>query len=919
MPLAAGSRLGSYEITARIGEGGMGQVYRATDTSLKRQVAIKVLTDAVASDTDGLARFQREAEVLAALNHPGIAAIYGLERAGGTMALVMELVEGPTLADRIGEGPIPVADALPIARQIAEALEAAHEQGIVHRDLKPANIKIRGDGTVKVLDFGLAKALSADSSRGIRASASMSPTLSMHATQAGVILGTAAYMSPEQAAGKPVDRRSDLWSFGVVLFEMLTGRRAFDGETVTHVLASVLKDTPNLAALPADTPAPIRKLLRRCLEKDRRKRLADASDARLEIEDALAETSGRADTSSMPTDTLAASTAAATGPAPHARTRFAPLAIAFAAGTVVAAAATFLLVRTGAGSASAALALTYTPLAFEPGGNASPVWSPDGKGVAFAARQSENEPLQVYVRYLDSSTSTQLTHAGLGAQPVAWTTAGRIIFRSQMAPAGLWSISQTGGQAEPLLGIADGGDASSAHVSSDGSAVAYYGRGDGDKYGVWISAPAGSPPRRYAPAPFEAGIAFNQPGVQFSPDGRQLLLFRNAAKPEEAWLMPYPADPNHPPRQILQDAIGKAATTPKFCWMPDNRRIVLSMSSGSEPNRLYIADTVSGGLSLLSSGTTPEFQPAVSPDGRRVAFMEAIPDVDLLQVDVGTGAMSATVATRRNEDMAAWAMNAARLAYVTDRNGSPEIWLHQPGQPDRPIVTARDFPPDTTQWFMAPSLSPDGMRIIYERLEKSAAGPLWLSSLSGGAPVRVTNADRSGQESGGGWSPDGTWFVYWEFIGTGVALKRVRTNGQSVPEVLVPRIEESAVGRALPVWSPAGDWILHDNNGWRLLSPDGKSERDLALRALVCTFSRDAAQLYCVRTEGTGGVLFSRAVAGGPERIIARLSSSQVPSSQLNPALKMTFTPDGKSLTFSALKRESSLWLLDGLEVRRSK
>src|SRR5215216_2609057 len=225
MPLTPGTRLGPYEIAAQIGVGGMGEVYRATDTNLARQVAIKVLPASVAADPDRLARFDREAKTLAALNHPNIAAIYGLEKSSGITALVMELVEGPTLADRIAQGAIPIDEALPIAGQIAEALEAAHEQGIIHRDLKPANIKVRTDGTVKVLDFGLAKALDPV---GSRPDVSQSPTITSPAmTQAGVILGTAAYMSPEQAKGRPVDKRADIWAFGCVLFEMLTGQRAF--------------------------------------------------------------------------------------------------------------------------------------------------------------------------------------------------------------------------------------------------------------------------------------------------------------------------------------------------------------------------------------------------------------------------------------------------------------------------------------------------------------------------------------------------------------------------------------------------------------------------------------------------------------------------------------------------------------------
>jgi serine/threonine-protein kinase len=290
--LAPGFRLGPYEVTALIGEGGMGKVWRARHTALKRDDALKVLPDAFASDPDRLARFQREAQVLASLNHPNIAVIHGLEESPAeaghyVRALVMELVEGPTLADRIARGAIPVDEALPIARQIAEALEAAHEQGIVHRDLKPANIKVRSDGTVKVLDFGLAKAMDSGLGTGDRglAHASQLPTITAPAmTQAGMILGTAAYMSPEQARGKPVDRRADIWAFGAVLFEMLVARRTFDKQDVMDRIAAIVSAEPDWSALPVSTPQGVRDLLRRCLEKDSRRRLRDIGEARLILE-----------------------------------------------------------------------------------------------------------------------------------------------------------------------------------------------------------------------------------------------------------------------------------------------------------------------------------------------------------------------------------------------------------------------------------------------------------------------------------------------------------------------------------------------------------------------------------------------------------------------------------------------------------
>jgi eukaryotic-like serine/threonine-protein kinase len=290
LALTPGDRLGQYEIVSALGAGGMGEVYRARDSKLNRDVAIKVLPDLFANDPERLARFEREAKTLASLNHAHIAQIYGLEESSGVRALVMELFEGPTLADRIAQGPIPPAEALPIARQMADALEAAHEQGIIHRDLKPANIKVKDDGTVKVLDFGLAKLVAPEASgAGAVAGLSQSPTLTTPAaTLAGVILGTAAYMSPEQAKGRAADKRCDIWAFGCVLYEMLAGQRAFEGADVSDTLAAILRSEPTWTALPVTTPAPMRKLLRRCLEKDRRRRLADIADARLEIDDALA-------------------------------------------------------------------------------------------------------------------------------------------------------------------------------------------------------------------------------------------------------------------------------------------------------------------------------------------------------------------------------------------------------------------------------------------------------------------------------------------------------------------------------------------------------------------------------------------------------------------------------------------------------
>jgi hypothetical protein len=387
MPLLPGARLGPYEVVAQIGVGGMGEVYRATDTNLKRPVALKVLPDSVAGDPERLARFQREAEVLAALNHPNIAHIHGLEKSAGITSLVMELVEGPTIADRIALGPIPLEEALPIATQIAEALEAAHAQGIVHRDLKPANIKVRSDGIVKVLDFGLAKALEPASALS-RASVD-SPTMTSPAmmTRTGVILGTAAYMSPEQAKGRTTDTRSDVWSFGCVLFEMLTGKIVFRGDTVAETLAAVIRAEPEWSQLPAETPALVRSLLRRCLQKDLRQRVQAIGDARITLEEAL---TGAADA-----PVAAAHREAAWRP-------FVPWALL---GATVLAFAGLAWVREGQRGTPipAQPVRLQIPMPSKPPLRVSGLFalSPDGQQLAFAASSSDGIP-RIWLRPLSS-------------------------------------------------------------------------------------------------------------------------------------------------------------------------------------------------------------------------------------------------------------------------------------------------------------------------------------------------------------------------------------------------------------------------------------------------------------------------------------------------------------------------------------
>ena len=757
MALAPGTRLGLYQVMAQIGEGGMGQVYRATDTKLKRQVALKVLPPAVANDADRLARFQREAEVLASLNHPNIAAIYGVEESGATTALVMELVEGEDLSERIARGAIPLDEALPIARQIVDALEAAHEQGIIHRDLKPANVKIRADGTVKVLDFGLAKALDAHAS-GATADAMSSPTITSPAmTQAGMMLGTAAYMSPEQARGKSVDKRADIWAFGVVLYEMLTGARLFAGDSIPDTLGQIFSREPDLAVLPAATPSRIRALIARCLVKDPRQRLRDIGDARLEL-DGVGDIDGRS-------------------PAAPTRTLWRALPWALALATAALAGWT-LWVRSGADT-TARDAMYFDigfppdvePLTISTGGLAI---SPDARVVAMIG--VKDSVRRLFVHRIDRADTIEVPGTS-GAQSADFSPDGANV----AFVAGSGSLTRLSLTDQQRKVVTPGADLTAGLVWSPAGIVFVR---DGT---LWVVSAEGGPPRRLTELDAARHeVVHSRPMVL---PGARLVLFASlTSEPGAERIESVPIGGGQ------RSVVVERATTPVWSptghllfardgavlavpFDPDSATVrgaaVPVMRSGaveavqSGDLGLWVSSTgtlvyLPGGftdkrlVSVARDGATKALDlppgsyanPRIAPDGRRLLVESGNSVIEAL--DLARGTRSRLTSAAFGTLFPTWSSDGNRVVF---RRFNLPFWVTADGGADPiplPAATVNDFP-------SSPGPDPDSVLVVRVRPESS--GDVFLMPIGDAfkpKPLIVTPA----YEGGAQLSPDGRWLMY---------------------------------------------------------------------------------------------------------------------------------------------------------------
>ena len=882
MSLPIGNWLGPYEIVGRLGAGGMGEVYRARDSRLNREIALKILAEEFAKDAGRRARFEQEAHTAAALIHPNIVGLHDVGEQDGVMYIVSDLVAGETLGAIIAHGPMAIKKLLDIAAQIADGMSCAHAAGIVHRDLKPANIMITPEGRAKILDFGLARQTVKQAAVGN----SEAPTV----TEPGSVMGTVQYMSPEQARGQAVDHRSDQFSFGLILYEMAAGRRAFGApEPLATMMAIVNEEAPPIERA---IPAPLRWTIDRCLAKERADRYESSRDLYQELRNLRDHASEAVSQQAM----------AVAGPQ---RWRHWSLA----AGSFCLGLLCMLMVWLLAAPEPVPDQSQYriTPFAFDPGGQSSPVWSPDGKAVAYSARGDPGS-LQVFLRRLDSEVPVQVTHIAETATPAGWSADGsRILFQSSRQPQGLWSIAAVGGDPLPVLGLDSDSTSGPIAVAPDGKAVALSCRDERGFWGLCVSSPLGSPLKRYSPEPFATREIVDRAAMAFSPDGRSIMLLFDdfVSKSRRAWLLPYPPDPGTSPRQVLPDLPGYGSLV-YLSWTPDSRHLVLSMRiRPGVPDQLWDADVISGKCHLILGRTGLARNPAVSPDGRRILFAELTIDFDVVSASLDGSAPKKLIATDRSEMMPDWAAKQAVLTYVTDRNGPEEIWVRS-ANIDRPVVTERDFPAGTTLRFMGPSLSPQGDRIVYKRLGRDNSR-LWISAASGGSLIALT--DERAMEYPGSWSPDAVWFAYTRESGAALDLMKVKTSGQASPEVL-----KAGVGEGIPSWSPSGEWIAL---GDELISPDGKSIRSLGRHgSRYYMFSADGRLVYGMRSEGSHNNLFSVDVASGLERIVGDLGAEFRPASPLTPGIRFSLAPDGKSFVYTIGRTSKNLWLLEGFGAR---
>jgi eukaryotic-like serine/threonine-protein kinase len=865
--LLPGAVVSHYHILERVGRGGMGTVYRARDTRLGRDVAIKVINAEIASDADRIARFRREATIVASLNHPSIVVIHDTGDEHGTSYFVTEFVEGMSLRTLLREeGALGYRRVIDIGAQIADAVGAAHALGILHRDLKPENVMITRQGRAKLLDFGLAKSREVGTSQDV--------TRTVFDTEAGVMMGTVGYMSPEQVRGEALDARSDIFSLGIVLYEMLSGARPFEGATTADVVSAVLHADP--PPMPDSVPASLRMIVQRCLHSQPVDRFQSAADLAFALR----------------------SVTGSTGVGPAVSARPSTKSFLWLAAVPVALAGVLALVvyRESADSERAA-SLRLRPFATDAHGEAQPIWSPDGRSIAYVAT-IDGRP-NIFVKGVNTPSAVPVLQCPALCDTVSWSADGSRIFynsRTTHLDARLWSVARTGGGPAPAF--KEDVQLLASAFSPDGKRLAILRvikdpAGPGQMYGLFISEPPDMEPVRFEPFPLLNLIMPTR--IAWAANSNELLVF----SPGESKIFLVSLT-DQSVRQL--PAEGRVDVS----WGVDSRfAVVARPSMTATRSGLEWIDTETGRLSPLISSESALSSPSVSPDGSRVAYTVGEIDYDLLEIPLDGSAIRPLLASRLSEHSVHYSPRSPEFTYVAAGEGG-EIRIRQTATlAERVVVSGSDFPDERgPSRFAASAFSPDGTKLAYNR-----AFSIWISPSNGGAPAKLT---RESGEFAAEWSPDGVWIAFSYARPSFGGLVKVRV-GAGEPEV---RLRPGVCGPVGPAWSPDGAWIAcgREPMGLDLVPANGGLPHFLGGQyEPVAAWARDSNRLYVIRASEARRELGELTWRRGTFRPISQIPADFVISNNMSWAGRLSLSHDGKSLVTAVSRATGDIWILDGL------
>ncbi len=839
-------KFGPYKVLSPLGTGGMSEVWKARDTRLDRIVALKTSR---ASFDD---RFEREARAVASLNHPNIVALYDVGREGEVSYLVTELVEGETLRAVLSRDPMPLRRALELGAQIAEGLAAAHQIGIVHRDMKPENIMVTREGRAKILDFGLAK-------REQLLKSDETQTHTGPLTSEGSVMGTVGYMSPEQARGQVADARSDIFSFGVVLYEMLGGKRAFDAETTPETLTAILKSDP--AELPSSIPTALRNCVFHCLEKEPGNRFQSAKDLGFALHALVGSSS---------------STSRVTAAVVVAKKRPAWKGLAIA--SMLAAVVSGRLWQLAREAPSATEQLRFLSFLADPEAELAPSFSPDGQSIAYWRMRPGGRAL--YLKALDNPEPVQLTmdsgrFAGPQTAAPFWSVDSARIFYT--GDRKLWAIGAAGGSPQAILN-----DVDTAVLSADGQSLVVAKRTDAG-YEIGLSSPPGSAVKRLGYDLSALGTSQVQL-LAFAPDGKRIALRGRT----ELWLLPYP---NGAPKRLEQlDQVGSVS------WFPDSQHMLVTGSWKGTVSRLLELDVASKEVLALDQGTQGVGSAQLAPNRFRAIAAVGSPERDIVEIGADGQFIGERLASSLPESAPSWSPRGDRFAYVVALGEGSQVRLTAGGM-DQSIILASGL-----RGNPQPQFSPDGKRVVYTEPRQ-----IWVTPAAGGRPVGLLAKDYANAVLSVSWSPSGDWIAFAEGFNGRARLRKVSASGGAAPV----EVKSGQVVRPMVSWSADGKWLAYPGpDGIHVVTPEGGQDHLVWTgQAMAMQFGRKGEVLYTLgRTEDERSVLTSFDVLTGKElrSVTAKLDGKAMPRS-------FSPSPDGEHFLIEVLRANSDLWLIEGV------